>query len=398
MHIGLFAPALPESGISNGIITYVGIMRDALRALGHRVSVLAGQEMEDAQGRVCALPARGGWTLRAMQRLDPLGAKVGDGGGAARLAFQLAALHRRDPLDIFEVEESFGWGRKLGGRRHPPVVLRLHGPHVFGRDMSASGEQAIQDSARCLAEARALKRDFPLTCPSAKLLQATIEHHGLTPTLSAVIPNPIALPPMSEAWSIDRCDLDQILCVGRFDLRKGADIVLKAFERALIARPALRLVLVGPDKGILEPDGSLSHFATWAATNLSAGTRDRIDYRGSVSSVEVARLRRESAFSIVASRFENFAYSLAEAQAAGAPSIVSDSFGNGEIVQDGITGIVVPIADADALADAIVSLRADPERLAIMGARARERAADWLDPARVAAETADFYRRVLGNR
>jgi glycosyltransferase involved in cell wall biosynthesis len=205
------------------------------------------------------------------------------------------------------------------------------------------------------------------------------------------------LPPMSEAWSIDRCDLDQILCVGRFDLRKGADIVLKAFERALIARPALRLVLVGPDKGILEPDGSLSYFATWAATNLSAGTRDRIDYRGSVSSVEVARLR-ESAFSIVASRFENFAYSLAEAQAAGAPSIVSDSFGNGEIVQDGITGIVVPIADADALADAIVSLRADPERLAIMGARARERAADWLDPARVAAETADFYRRVLGNR
>ena len=216
--------------------------------------------------------------------------------------------------------------------------------------------------------------------------------------MSAVIPNPIASPPLADAWSIEGCDLDQILCVGRFDLRKGADIVLKAFERALAAHPALRLVLVGPDKGILEPDGSLSHFAAWAATNLKAETRARIDYRGPVSSADVARLRRESAFSIVASRFENFAYSLAEAQAAGAPSIVSDSFGNGEIVRDGITGIVVPIADVDALAGAIVSLRADPDRLAIMGSRARARAADWLDPARVASETVDFYRRVLGIR
>lgn len=63
-----------------------------------------------------------------------------------------------------------------------------------------------------------------------------------------------------------------------------------------------------------------------------------------------------------------------EAQALGKPAIVSDSGGLPEIVEAGLTGLVIPQRDAQAVKRAILELVSDPERLAAMGLRARERA------------------------
>jgi glycosyltransferase involved in cell wall biosynthesis len=83
-----------------------------------------------------------------------------------------------------------------------------------------------------------------------------------------------------------------------------------------------------------------------------------------------------------------------EAMACGLPAIVSDRVGCAtDLVEDGVTGRVFRFGDVPALADAIASSAGAPERLAMMGAEARERIAGYSVEAAVAA-TLDAVRHV----
>jgi glycosyltransferase involved in cell wall biosynthesis len=384
---------LPDSGFANGIVTYVSIMRDAFRAQGHDVSVLGRYEYQDFEGRKhqVAQPGRLQTQLaKARARLDPAWRHTVF--SAMAFVTTLKAAHARRPLDVVEIEESFGWSHELMGSG-PRIVARLHGPHVFGRDDVETEQQKVGSAWRIRCEGRALAKVDALSCPSGRLLRATLDHYKLQPQIAETIPNPMPLGHASARWSLDGCDPDQLLCVGRFDSRKGADIVLDGFALAAAARPSLRLIMVGPDYGLSEPDGSRTHFADYARAMLSPETREKISFLGTCSSEEISKLRLRSAFTIIGSRFENFPYSLAESMAIGMASIVSDSFGNGEMVINGETGLVVPIGDREALASAILRLRDDPQMLARMGERAYLRCAEWLDPDRIARETVALYRR-----
>lgn len=142
-------------------------------------------------------------------------------------------------------------------------------------------------------------------------------------------------------------------------------------------------------------DGTPCHFHQYAQDHVNPNVRARLKFLGSVTSEYVASLRRGSAVSLVPSRFENFAYSIAEAMAVGAPTIVSDSFGNTEMIEEGITGKIAPVADIEATAAALVWMIDHPEQAAAMGQRLRERCAAWLDPGIVARQTLAFYRRTI---
>jgi glycosyltransferase involved in cell wall biosynthesis len=65
---------------------------------------------------------------------------------------------------------------------------------------------------------------------------------------------------------------------------------------------------------------------------------------------------------------------LLEAMAAGLPVVASRVGGNGEIVRDGVDGLLFPSGDVEALRAALVRLRGDPALRAAMGESARVRA------------------------
>ena len=77
---------------------------------------------------------------------------------------------------------------------------------------------------------------------------------------------------------------------------------------------------------------------------------------------------------VLPSRMEPFGTVLAEAMAAGTPVVASRVDGLPEVVDDGVTGLLVPPEDPEALADAVLQVLGDRER---MGAAARERAKRW---------------------
>ena len=82
--------------------------------------------------------------------------------------------------------------------------------------------------------------------------------------------------------------------------------------------------------------------------------------------------------------------------ACGTAVVASKTGGIPEVVADGETGLLVPPDEPEALAESINSLTRDPERAKAMGAAGRERAATQFDWARIAGQTADLYRSVVG--
>lgn len=393
LRIGLFSPALPDSGLSNGIVTYTRVMRDALTALGHSVIVVTPTEIVIDGSRQPV--HRANKLLRRLRKFRETRNLANGADAWVNLqvieAFEAAKFAG---AQVFEIEESFGWAGELVGRGIP-IVERLHGPHCLVRDDYESRELEQAGRLREDAELSSFQRVEAITAPTGRMLAELEGRYGLRSLLGHVIPNPIPDAVEAAAWSQGAADPDQVLFIGRIDRCKGADVLIEAFSRALRDRPSLRLVMVGPDRGVAQPDGTLHHFDQLASAQLTADQKDRIEFIGVQSPERIQVLRAKSALAIVASRFENFPYSIAEAMSAGMPIVTTDTFGGGEMIRDGIDGLVVPIGDAEAMSRAILEMIGNPARAASFAQSARLRAADWLSPKRVAMQTIKVYRDVI---
>ena len=393
LRIGLYAPALPESGVSNGIVTYAGIMRDALRSLGHSVMIVTPEQVERFDGSAVDLPTSRGLVRRV--RAFAEGFNRNDGLiPAHRLpildAFEAA---RRAGVQVFEIEESFGWAGRFVGRG-PAIVERLHGPHGLLRSWGEADRDKRGGDLREAAEVASFTTVQAVTAPTQALLDAVTDRYDVELPLARAIPNPISAAPSAARWCLEHANQDQILYVGRFDLLKGADIALRAFALALEKRPQLKLVMVGPDNG-LDENGARVRFDEFAMRELSSEVRKRVKFLGAQPPASIVELRLGSAFSLLTSRFENFPYSLAEAMSVGMPVLSSDTFGAREMIRDGVDGRIVPAGDAGATAEAMVALTENASRLPAMGRAAQARVTDWLSPDRVARETVAVYRAAL---
>jgi len=88
---------------------------------------------------------------------------------------------------------------------------------------------------------------------------------------------------------------------------------------------------------------------------------------------DVPRILRGLDLFVLSSRNEGIPYTILEAMAAGLPMVATRVGGNPELVEEGVTGRLVPAGDPTALADALAAYLASPETRAAHGAAARER-------------------------
>ncbi len=163
------------------------------------------------------------------------------------------------------------------------------------------------------------------------------------------------------------------------DRIKGLDVLCDAIGR-LPATSKLRVALVG--------GGDLSV----AADELSPP--DRVTLRQAVPRSDVPGVLHASDLYIQPSRLEGLGISIIEAMAAGLPVIASRVGGIPEAVVHGLTGILVPPEDPQALADAIQWMVEHPEEREEMGRRGKERA-QFFDVQTVAGNLMRIYRGVL---
>jgi glycosyltransferase involved in cell wall biosynthesis len=169
-----------------------------------------------------------------------------------------------------------------------------------------------------------------------------------------------------------------IVALGRFTEQKGFDLLVDAFEQAIIDVPAARLVLVG--------DGP-----------LRARLQQQSRFLGIDSAVRFTGFRRDtaafyqlSAVVAVPSRYDIFPLVPLEAMRVGRPVVASDLPVFHEVLDDGETGLLVP-RDPCRFAASLISLLMDPEDARIMGESARVEASKRFTVERMVDEYADLY-------
>jgi glycosyltransferase involved in cell wall biosynthesis len=167
----------------------------------------------------------------------------------------------------------------------------------------------------------------------------------------------------------------------------GPDILIEAFASVHRERPRTRLVMAG--RGSMQAD--------LERRVAQLGLSDCVSILGRVPHERVPDLVRGFDIMAMPSIYESETFGVAaiEASACGVANVASRIGGVGEAVLDGITGLLVPPRDVDALASAILALIGDPARRRAMGLAGRrlvEKYYVWQDNCRLMEEV---YRAAL---
>lgn len=176
--------------------------------------------------------------------------------------------------------------------------------------------------------------------------------------------------------------------VGRLVREKGYVELYAAWDRLRATHPEAVLVVVGPtdgDKADALPD---EVFTRAEATGVRfLGMRD-----------DVHDLYRAMDVYVLASHREGFPRSAMEAAASGLPIVATDIRGCRQVVEHGVTGLLVEVRSPTALVDALDQLLGDRATRTAMGAAALERARRHFDQRRIIDTTLDTYARLLRAR
>jgi mannosyltransferase len=103
------------------------------------------------------------------------------------------------------------------------------------------------------------------------------------------------------------------------------------------------------------------------------GMSERIRFLGEIAPDQVGQWYRNVLITVACPRYEPFGLTPLEGMACGCAVVASDTGAFRTIVDEGVTGHVVPTEDVEALADRLRALMRDPLRTAEMGRRGRER-------------------------
>ena len=176
--------------------------------------------------------------------------------------------------------------------------------------------------------------------------------------------------------------------VGRLVVEKGYRQVFDAVRRLQDRDVAARVVVVGPH----EPNKGDALGRDEIASAEALG----VTFLGLRSDVE--ELYTAFDVYVLASHREGFPRSAMEAAAMGLPVIATDVRGCRQVVDHGETGLLVPVRDAGALAEAIERVVSDDELRSRMGAAGRRKALAEFDDRQQVATTVTLYEKLLGAR
>lgn len=171
---------------------------------------------------------------------------------------------------------------------------------------------------------------------------------------------------------------------------KRIDTLFRAFARVLEYHPDARLVVVGGD-GASEQGTSMREALESLAQEL--GILNCILFAGRADDPSAYIARFDVA--VLCSESEGLSNSLIEYMQAARPIVCTDTGGNPELVEDGITGYLVPVGDADTLADRVLRFLSDRQMAARLGRAAHNSARSSYPISRMVGEQMDCYDAVL---
>lgn len=332
-----------------------------------------GEEQALVAPRGSALAKRaadGGFAVYAMPILNE-----GDVAALGRIT-RLVRRHRYDVLHL-HTSQAHGLGAaaaRLAGRRRPATVVTRRVEHSIYRH-----------SFLHLDRIKYAPGADRVLCVSERVREVLLGD-GLPADRLVVVPDGIDLASYRDAEPTDareRLGIPEdawlIGTVGHLDRSKGHHHLVDALLLLSTEHRDAHLVLVGDGPARRDLDRQVGETGLGRRVTF-AGFRDDVP--------EILRALDVFAFP---STSEGLGSSVLEAMAAGTPVVATTAGGIPEAVRDGEDGLLVPPGDAQALADALVRVRADPAATARRRVSARERAEDRYGADRMVAGTLAAY-------
>jgi phosphatidyl-myo-inositol alpha-mannosyltransferase len=355
-----------------GVTEHIGFLAAGLEARGHSVSILAPSSADREQlatdhayrlGSIVRVPYHGSLARITLS----LGLRQKVRGILARERFDIVHVH--EPLLPMLPLVVLGESRTVTVGTFHAYWKRCRF-YALGRPIlrpafaRLDGRIAVSEAARGY-----VGRYFPG--------DYTITPNGVDTT---------TFRPDLEPLPAVRGDGPTILFVGRLEERKGFIHLLRAFVQVQHASPDARLFVAGA-YGPRESD-------RYAALAARLGVRI-VTFLGPLARLDLARCYASAdVFCAPSTGGASFGIVLLEAMACGRPVVCSDIAGYREVIRDGCEGLLVPPADASALAAALLRLLGDRQLRGEMSAAGVRRAVDF-DWANVTRRVEAYYFRVL---
>jgi glycosyltransferase involved in cell wall biosynthesis len=233
-----------------------------------------------------------------------------------------------------------------------------------------------------------------IACVSANLMRTTIAEFGNVNKRIHAIPNAPNPRKFTGVRPVHRMRASLgvpsgsgvVLFLGRLAPVKGCDFLIKAAPIVLANAPNTIFLVAG--------DGSEAEVLKAMAEQ--AGATKQVRFLGSRD--DTADLLAAADVFCLPSRQEGMSLALLEAMSAGKAVVVSDISANREIVEHGKTGLLIPVGNIAALAEALVHLLAHPEAANAMGHAAKGHAAASSGVAVQHGAFANLYREILTDR
>jgi glycosyltransferase involved in cell wall biosynthesis len=227
-------------------------------------------------------------------------------------------------------------------------------------------------------------------CNSESVRTYAVEREGLDRSRTAVIYNGIDLPPLAPAPVLPlgwRPPGTTVLAavVANLIHYKGHRTLLEAVAKVVSEEPGFGLVLIGdgPERAALEAQVSRLRIANRV---VFAGRR-----------MNAAELIPCFDFTILSSTEEGFPNAVMESMAHAIPVVATAVGGTRELIEHGVTGILVAPGDSNAMADGIRRMAADPEGRRRMGDASRCRIGEQFGVNRMVEATQAVYQQFISD-
>ncbi len=378
----------PETGWG-GIGTYVDIISQAIGEKGsevHVLSVVGGQKPSTKVVGSVTVHRRALPRVRASERLPPESRR------RLWLAANVARLIPRLGFEptVVECPEWMAEGFVLSFQQRWPLVVRLHSSarQLFPYTGQGGEWHGLDGRLAARLEEVTIRRANVVASAGANLAEMA-PRLRLDERALRVISYPMALPSLRP---MPHPDSPRVTFLGRFEARKGPEVLLRAAPRVLAAVPGARFAFVGRDA--TEPGTPSS--AAWLRREAERlGVAEAVEVREQFGREAVLRELERTTVCAAPSRWESFGYVVAEAQAVGRPVVVSSIPPFRDLVEDGVTGRIAPDESGEAWAGALIDLLRNQQRAAEMGQAGAARITAISDPGHLADLTLEAYRHAI---
>lgn len=301
------------------------------------------------------------------------------------LSVRMAEVSRDRGLDVLHVHYAVPHATAailarsmLPAGKQPRVVTTLHGTDTTLLGCDPGYGPAIHHALTC---------SDAVTVVSAYLKAETQRVLGFNGPLDVIHNFFVPRPPRRSREDVRR-ELGvtdyEVMILHSSNLRppKRIDVLLETVAR-IRPRDAFKFVVLAG-----------ASFEPFNNDVKRLGLGDRMIVRENVNEIE--DYLQAADLGLFTSETESFCLSILEAMYFGCPSVARQAGGIPEVVEDKVSGLLVPSADPDVLARAAESLIQDPKRRATMGQAAQHRARERFSAGIIVPQYEALYRRVCG--